>query len=84
MSHGNRRTGTRGSQGFKTHRCDCMPRGFSLRLYDGISDTDRMVYGSGYMLSKLEFDPETMEDVLEPVHGVHYCPWCGKRLWSAS
>lgn len=74
-------TGDKTTQGFDTHRCERMPDGASLRRYHDMTKFERRIYGDGWVLGFVEWDPEYDVTCLNSCgKDVMFCPWCGERL----
>ena len=75
------RTGDKATQGFETHRCGKMPRGASLRRYHDMNRFERSLYGDGWILAHVDWDPEyDWTGLVSYGRDVRFCPWCGERL----
>ena len=72
-------------RGFATHRCGCMPDGFSLRRYEDSGHEHQWPEPGGWVLGRMEIDDEWMTKYLDHVtpwsrEHVRFCPWCGDDL----
>lgn len=72
-------------RGFETHRCDAMPKGFSLRRYADVGVDFQWPEPGGWVLGRMEIDDEWMTKYLDHVtpwsrEHVRFCPWCGEDL----
>ena len=70
---------------FKTHRCDLMPKGFSIRKYFNNEKYYQWPKAGGWVLGRRGWDSEWDYNYLDHFNpgeheGIQFCPWCGEKL----